>query len=179
MVNNLFSSRRMFMSAAIAMGAGAIYYLNRPFGNINIYANNIQVLLHTCYHLFPNSKLGPSAIDLHISDYLLFVLKDKRIPKEDISYFLKGASWLEESSFEEYKKSFLELDTDKKESLLQLVSRKRWGENFIHSCLNYIFEAMLSAPVYGSNIAGKGWKWLEHDPGFPQPVKIKDIQYDV
>ena len=33
----------------------------------------------------------------------------------------------------------------------------------------YIFEALLSDPVYGGNPEGIGWRWLGHRPGFPRP----------
>lgn len=146
---------------------------------MRLYANKVQVLLHTAYHLFPYSTIGPGARELRISSYLSFVLKDERILKEDREYLLLGAAWLEESAYEQYDKSFLNLDTLQKEELLKNVSKKTWGENFIYTTLGYIFEALLSAPVYGSNIDEIGWKWLEHNPGFPQPVNKKEIDYAV
>jgi gluconate 2-dehydrogenase gamma chain len=39
--------------------------------------------------------------------------------------------------------------------------------------LYYIFEALLSDPVYGGNPGGIGWQWLEHQPGFPRPPADK------
>ncbi len=170
----------MFLGASLALGAGAFLFLNSDRGSkVKFYANNVQVLLHTAYHLFPHSKLGPGALDLHISHYLGEVLKDKRILQADREYYLKGAFWLEESSFEIYDKSFLNLSLGEKEDLFQKVSRYSWGENYIYTSLNYILEALLCAPVYGSNPDAMGWKWLEHNPGFPQPKSIKEISYEV
>lgn len=178
-MKSFFVSRRIFLGSSLAIGTGAVFYLNNLSCKSGVYSNDIQVILHLSYHLFPLSKLGPGAQDYHISHYLASVFQDSRILKEDKKYFRKLAKWLEESSFDEYEKSFLNLSSSEKEELLQTISRSRWGENLIYTCLNYIFEAMLSAPIYGSNTKKVGWKWLNHNPGFPQPSLKKDIQYEI
>jgi gluconate 2-dehydrogenase gamma chain len=73
----------------------------------------------------------------------------------------------------------LNLSSTQKEELMQSIATQRWGENFIHTNLGYVFEALLSAPAYGSNTNEIGWKWLEHNPGFPQPMSKKEIDYAV
>lgn len=173
-------SRRVFVGSSLALGVGAVFWLySKNTKKIKVYANNIQVLLQCAYHLFPQSKLGPGAIDLNISSYLSQVLVDERILQDDRHYFLQGATWLEESSHEEFNQSFLNLSKSEKEKLLQSIVRKRWGENFIYTTLSYIFEALLSSPVYGSNQNEIGWKWLEHQAGFPQPSTKEEITYEV
>lgn len=172
--------RRLFVGLGIAAGLGLFIYTgNEKNVKTRFYSNSMQVLLHSAYHLFPISKLGPGAKELHISSYLSFVLKDERIAKDEREYFLQGALWLEESAFEEYGKSFLNLSIFEKEKLFQAVCLKSWGENFIYTSLTYIFEALLSAPVYGSNTDEIGWKWLDHAPGFPQPEQSEDVSYAV
>jgi gluconate 2-dehydrogenase gamma chain len=173
-------SRRVFIGSSLALGVGTAFWFNS--GNnkkIKVHANNVQVLLQCAYHVFPQSKLGPGAMDLNISSYLSQMLVDERIMQEDRHYFLQGATWLEESAHEEFNKSFLNLRKRDKEYLLQMISRKRWGENFIYTTLSYIFEALLSSPVYGSNKNEIGWKWLEHQAGYPQPSSKEEITYEV
>jgi len=172
-------ARRAFLGTSFLLGAATLYWFNQKDKKVRLYANETQVLLHSAYHLFAHSELGLGAKDIHIASYLAFVLKDKRIMKSDRDYFLKGAYWLEESAFETYDSSFLNLSYDQKERLFQNISKERWGRNYIHTTLGYIFEALLSAPIYGSNIDGIGWKWLEHNPGFPQPQFIEEITYEV
>lgn len=173
-------SRRVFVGSSLALGVGAVFWFsNGNKDKIKVYANNVQVLLQCAYHLFPYSKLGPGAIDLNISSYLSQVLADERIMQEDRHYFLQGATWLEESAHEEFNQSFLNLNSRDKENLLQMISRKRWGENFIYTTLSYIFEALLSSPIYGSNQNEIGWKWLEHQAGFPQPSNKEEITYEI
>lgn len=172
-------SRRVFLGSSLLFGAASLYWINNKDTKVYLYANETQVLLHAAYHLFPQSNIGVGAKDLHIASYLAFVLRDKRIMKEDRNFFLKGAFWLEESSFENYNISFLNLSKDMKEELLRSITQDRWGENFVYTSLTYIFEALLCAPVYGSNPNAIGWKWLEHNPGFPQPKSIQEINYEV
>lgn len=178
-MNQTKLSRRVFLGSSLVFGAGAIFWLQNKDKKARLYANETQVLLHAAYHLFPRSGLGPGAKDFHVSSYMAFVLEDERIMKEDRDYFLKGAFWLEESSFDEYNTSFLNLSYEEKEELLQATTQDRWGQRFVYTCLGYIFEALLSSPVYGSNIDGMGWTWLEHNPGFPQPLSLKETAYEV
>lgn len=172
-------SRRVFLGSSLIFGAGVLYWIQNREQKVRLYANETQVLLHACYHLFPSSTKGPGAIDLNIASYLIFVLEDQRIMKEDRDHFLKGAYWLEESAYEEYDQSFINLKKEDKESLFVKISQDRWGQNFIYTSLTYIFESLLSSPVYGSNPNEIGWKWLEHNPGFPQPHSVKDINYEI
>jgi hypothetical protein len=173
-------ARRLFIGASLTAGLGLLLYIdNDKKTGLKLYSNKVQVLLHSAYHLFPNSNLGPGAKELNIAAYLSFVLKDERIIQEDRERFLQGAVWLEESAFEMYNKSFLNLTSTQKEELMQSIATQRWGENFIYTNLGYIFEALLSAPVYGSNTNEIGWKWLEHNPGFPQPMTQDEINYAV
>ncbi len=75
---------------------------------------------------------------------------------------------------ERFDRRFENLDFDSKERLLRyLGDRTRWGRNWLSLLLYYIFEALLADPVYGCNPNGIGWKWLEHQPGFPRPPADK------
>lgn len=178
-MNTVKLARRAFLGTSLLFGAGSILWLQNQDKKMAIYANETQVLLAVSYHLFPISSLGPNAKELNIASYLAFVLKDKRIMKEDRDSFLKGAYWLEESSFEKFNASFLNLSHENKEELLHEVTQDRWAERFVYTCLTYIFEALLCAPVYGSNPNEIGWKWLEHNPGFPQPKFIQETVYEI
>ena len=56
--------------------------------------------------------------------------------------------------------------------LLRQIAKSTAGENWLATLLSYIFEALLAAPIYGGNPGGVGWKWLQHQPGFPLPDKV-------
>jgi len=57
-----------------------------------------------------------------------------------------------------------------REQLLQRIAQANAGENWLSLLLMFIFGALLGSPVYGGNPDGIGWRWLEHNPGFPQPT---------
>jgi len=120
-------------------------------------------------HLLPASGSGPGARDIQALNYLYQVVNQQPTEQDEIDFIFKGVGWLNDFSNSQLKKAFVALDTGEKERLLRAISNSRAGENWLNTLLNYIFEAMLSPPVYGGNPAGIGWQWLEHKPGFPLP----------
>jgi gluconate 2-dehydrogenase gamma chain len=66
-------------------------------------------------------------------------------------------------------RSFLALDDEQQELVLRDIAESDAGENWLSTLLTYLFEALLTDPVYGGNPGGIGWKWLQHVPGFPRP----------
>ena len=65
------------------------------------------------------------------------------------------------------------LSESKREAALRELEGTSRGENWIATVLMYIFEALLCDPAYGGNPEGVGWRWLQHDPGFPRPSADK------
>ena len=124
-------------------------------------------------HLLPASDSGPGARDIQALNYLYNVVTLQPTEQDEIDFIFKGVGWLNDFSQSQAGKAFVALELKEKESLLRAISKSRAGENWLNTLLNYIFEAMLSPPVYGGNPEGVGWKWLEHKPGFPLPDKGK------
>lgn len=168
-------NRRHFISLSLVATAGAVYYFKGK--KVTLFDDKTQIILATAYHLYPASPLGFGIQELDLTSYLAFVLEDERIAKEDRDYLLRGGTWIEEQAHEDFKKSFLILTVNEKERLLQNIITFKWGENYINYLFTYIFEAIFSAPIYGSNIEKIGWQWSGHNPGFPQPKKVEDIIY--
>ena len=168
-------NRRQFLSAVLVGSTGAFFYFKGQ--KLTLFESRVQLLLATAYHIYPSSSFGFGAKELHLASYLTFVLDDQRILKGDRAFLLKGPSWIEEVALKAYKKSFLILTTQEKESLLQKVVTYKWGYNYINFLFTYIFEALFSAPIYGGNPNEIGWKWAEHNPGFPQPQSKEAVSY--
>lgn len=121
-------------------------------------------------HLFPSEADGPGASDINAASYLKNLLDDAKHDQDERNFILNGPSWLNELAKTEYKKPFTQLDATQREQLLQRIARSEAGENWLSLLLLYIFEALLSSPIYGGNPDGIGWRWLEHNPGYPQPT---------
>ena len=122
-------------------------------------------------HMFSDTD-GYVTSELNVVGYFKAVLSDERIDIESRHYLINGARWLDESADETYDKDFLSLNTEQKEKLLKDVSMLRWGDNWLYKMMSYYFEAVFADPIYGSNINGVGWKWLEFQPGFPRPNEV-------
>ena len=120
-------------------------------------------------HLLPQSANGPSAKELQVLTYLYNVVHQQPTEQNEIDFIYKGVGWLNGFTKKQLDKSFIALTKAEKETMLRGISRSAAGENWLNNLLGYIFEAMLSPPAYGGNPKGMGWKWLEHQAGFPLP----------
>ena len=101
------------------------------------------------------------------------VLELPGIDDDDKKFLRDGVKWIDDIAIQMTEKSFHQLDVTKKEAVLQRIASSSAGENWLSLLLLYIFEALLTDPVYGGNPDGIGWQWLEHKPGFPTPPKDK------
>lgn len=129
-------------------------------------------------HLLPNSETGPDAKEINAIQYLLNVVYEQRVEQDEIDFVFKGVSWLNGYSQSQNTLDFQFLNNEQKETALKGISQSRAGENWLNTLLIYLFEAMLSPPSYGGNPNGIGWKWLEHQAGFPLPNK-GDRYYEI
>lgn len=127
-------------------------------------------------HLFPSEADSPGASDINATSYLKNLIEDAGHDKDERDFILNGPTWLNELAKTEYEKPFTQLDATQREQLLQRIAGSEAGENWLSLLLVYIFEALLSSPIYGGNPDGVGWRWLEHNPGFPQPTNTNSYK---
>ncbi len=120
-------------------------------------------------HLLPSEADSPGAREIRALDYLRFVVDDRWIARDERDFIVHGAGWLDDLAIEHNGNAFTSLDSANKERLLRQIAQGPAGENWIATLLSYLFEALLSAPAYGGNPEGIGWRWLEYVPGFPLP----------
>ena len=119
--------------------------------------------------LFPADGNGPSATDLNTAAYLNFVLTADDTDPEQRDFILKGIDWLNQLANTELKLNFISASSEQQQQLIQTISTSQSGERWLSYLLLYIFEALLSDPIYGGNPDGIGWQWLQHQAGFPRP----------
>jgi len=97
-------------------------------------------------------------------------------PKSDATerdLIKNGIVQIDKIAQDSYSKYFTLLSTEQREAVLRHLETEKSGKQWIRLLLEYIFEALLSDPIYGGNPNGIGWKWLAHQPGFPAPPKNK------
>ncbi len=123
--------------------------------------------------LFPDDGNGPGAADLNTTAYLKFVIDAPDTDKDDRVFILKGIDWLNQLAQTNTKKTFNKNEMPQQNELITQIATSQSGERWLSFLLLYIFEALLTDPIYGANPAGIGWHWLEHVPGFPHPPANK------
>jgi len=123
-------------------------------------------------HLFPKeSSIG--AIDIQALNYLHLAMQAPDMDVEEKKLIHSGVVWLNDLSLKQYSKNFNLLDLASKEKILRRIENSSAGERWLSTLLTYLLEALLADPVYGGNPNGVGWKWLQHQAGFPLPIENK------
>jgi len=120
-------------------------------------------------HLLPHSPSGPGAVDIQATQYLYNLVHQQPTPQDEVDFVFQGVGWLNGYAQGQTKRNFPQLSNEQKEKMLRAISRSPAGENWLSMLMSNMLEAMLSPPAYGGNPDGIGWKWLEHQPGFPLP----------
>ncbi len=125
-------------------------------------------------HLFPKGPDSPGAADINAAAYLEWAITAPGIDPDTRNMIVNGIGRLQDASRERFEAPFTGLDGEQSEQLLRyLADKTRWGRAWLSLMLYYIFEALLSDPAYGGNPDEIGWRWLQHQPGFPRPPADK------
>lgn len=134
-------------------------------------------------HLFPrtgkikntqtSNDFSPGAKDINAIGYLYTMLHTPNADRDERKFILKGVSWLDDIANTMSNKPFIKLNGNDRERVLKKISASETGETWLSTLLRYVFEALLTDPVYGGNTNSMGWQWLEHQPGFPRPSENK------
>jgi len=124
-------------------------------------------------HMFPAAADTPGASDIDAIIYLHNTIENPAADGEDREFLFNGVGWLNDLAHEKTGLAFVALDEQQKETLLRQIEQSRAGRNWLSLLLTYVLEALLADPVYGGNPDGIGWKWLEHQPGYPRPPADK------
>lgn len=169
--------RRTFLIIASAFAGG--YGLSRiipemlqHFPDTNPLSKNQEETLKAVQrHLFPATETAPGADEINALAYLQLVLLDPALDPRDQEFLVNGIGWLEEECQKVFSAAFTGLEYQQKEQILREIEKSNWGERWLSNLLKYIFEALLTDPLYGGNPDNIGWKWLSHTPGIPRPSK--------
>ena len=135
-----------------------------------------NILLAVQEHLFPSETDSPGAGDVNAAAYLQWILMDKEMDPRDQEFLKSGLTKVDDEAKERWQMPFLEMLPENQVKLLKHIESHDWGDSWISVMLMYIFEALLSDPVYGANVDEKGWKWLGYTPGEPRPESIYSEQ---
>ena len=177
-------SRREFMTRTALLGSLALSYPAAALAELRLakdkpvtadWLNNPdwQTLAAVQEVLFPAAEDIPGASDIAATVYLHKTIENPNADGEDRDFIFKGIGWLDGLTQEHHKKNFVQLSVAQQEKIIQLIVKSRAGRNWVSMLLSYTLEALLSDPVYGGNKNQAGWKWLQHQPGYPAPAADK------
>lgn len=161
------ASRRAFLIAA----AGGLAALFAPPARAAAF-DPWPVLEAALDHLFPSEPQAPGAREIRALDYLRRVIADPRGDREEQRFLIQGAGWLDGLARKRQGAPFVGLDAARKERTLREAAASEKGENWVSTLLVYLCEALLADPIHGGNPDGIGWRWLQHQPGFPRPTRL-------
>ncbi len=132
-----------------------------------------QTLAEVQEHLFPADDSSPGARDISALRYLRNMQESPGGDADEKHFIIQGVSWLNDLSVKKHQKVFRQLSTENRESVLRTIEGSKAGNRWLSLVMTNLIEALLSDPVYGGNQQARGWKWLEHKPGFPTPTVEK------
>lgn len=169
-------NRREFVQYSVLLVGSTLFARQ-----ISVYSLHVRVLqepyqtiaqVHDV--LFTPSAGMPRPQAFNAIGFLQGVMKDPRVHDTQKGIIKNGVTWLNMTSKEKFHKNFRALSLSQKETILQYISQKEWGNDWLWYIMNHAFEAMLSDPVYGCNTDKVGWKWLDYTPGYPRPPRINN-----
>ncbi len=172
-----FLSRRTFLSRTAGFLAALFFSPVIVRAAKEYTSNQLKDPWLTIYvvqnHLFPSEADSPGAKEINAITYLQNVISSFTIDQDEKEFILNGVKWLNDLSLEKQEAIFTQLSFSQRTEMLHQITGSKAGRKWVSKLLSYIFEALLSDPVYGGNLDGIGWKWLHHHPGFPRPPKHK------
>jgi gluconate 2-dehydrogenase gamma chain len=177
-------SRRKFIRRTALLGSLALSYPAAALAELRL-AKGEQVTANWLHNpawqtlaavqevLFPAGENIPGAADIGATVYLHTAIENPNADGEDKDFIFKGIGWLDDLTQERHKKTFVQLSAVQQDEVIQQIVKSRAGRNWVSMLLTYTLEALLADPVYGGNKNQAGWKWLQHQPGYPAPTADK------
>ena len=147
-----------FLSTSVVLFDGCnLFGITTPYKTLSV----LQ------YDLVPKAQ----ELGLDVNSYIHTVLRHSHILESDKTFLKNGVKWLNEECVKAYRKEYVNLPIQKRQSILQKVAQTGWGEDFLYDVMSYTFEAMLGDPIYGANKNEAGWQWLHFQGGQPRPKR--------
>lgn len=166
------ASAGAFLSAA-ALARRAAYAVAElapaPLSGAGIEAEDWRTLGLVQEHLLPSEADVPGAREVNALSYLHFVMGWEGTDPAEPEILRSGLDRLREIAAQTTGSAFAALDTPDREQVLRALEAEEDGTQWILLVLDYLFEALLSDPIYGGNPDGIGWRWLGIEPGHRRP----------
>ena len=117
--------------------------------------------------IFPKTSTMPNAKEFKALEYLVVNISHKTFDNDDKSLIIDGTK-----DFIKAFPNFLDLNNqEKKELIFSIIKTNNYAKSWVSKLSYYGIEAMFSDPIYGGNSNQIGWISINHNIGYPRPVK--------
>lgn len=132
----------------------------------NLTPQDIYVIAKIQSILFPSDGNGPDCDELHSMQHVIWTLSIEKDLEEKYKSDLEAFQlmWKEHLNID-----YRDADEQTWKSFVSIASQHSNTKIWISWNLNLILESLSLDPIYGVNSNESGWKWLEHQPGYPRP----------
>lgn len=124
-------------------------------------------------HLLPSEAQAPGATEVKALEYLLGMLGRPQVDEAAPQSIIQGTAEIERLAQARFGQPFADLGEAQREAVLRTYEATEPGRRWLAGQLAILIEALLGDPVYGGNPDQIGWRWLDHNPGFPLPPADK------
>ena len=129
--------------------------------------NHLEVLEEVLEIVFPKTSTMPSAKEFKALNYLVQNISHKTFDNDDKVLITDGTKDFL-SAFPE----FLTLNKkEKNELIFSVIKENDYAKSWVSKIAYYWIEALFSDPIYGGNFEQIGWKSINHNIGYPRPIK--------
>ena len=136
-------------------------------------------------HLFPTTAGAPGAKEINATAFLRTMWAEPHMDPDNRKFIINGVGWLNDIAAKRHAAVFIDLNRDQREDVLRQIEKTGAGERWISLILLYVFEALLSDPVYGGNPDRSRLAVARTSTGFPTALgepeisKIVSADFDV
>jgi len=129
--------------------------------------NSLLILDDVLNIIFPKTNNMPSANEFAALEYLVKNISHKTFDNDDKILILDGTKDFS-NAFPEYLNLTI---FEKKELIFSVIKTNDYAKSWISKLSYYGIEAMFGDPIYGGNTNQISWKSVNHNVGFPRPLK--------
>ena len=162
---NSHMKRRNFLQFTTVLASSKLLNAQDILSFENEFLEVSDVIESVQEHMFPKGNLMPSAKEMNTVQFLFETMAHKSFNVKVRRFILEGARWFNELE----KGEFLYMTHRDKEYALRRFEKRAYGKSWLSYIMTLTLEAMLSDPIYGSNINEVAWLSLGVSGGYPRP----------
>ncbi len=115
---------------------------------------------------------SPGARDANTAAYFDALLATDEMPQKVKDRVRRGLGNCDSLAQRHFRaRSFSQLSSARRDAVLRGIERKREGVHWLRNMIELTLECFFGDPVHGGNPGEIGWRWIDHRPGTPRPVK--------